>query len=97
MESSPDVKSHHQIYFKEIGHLEKAPKLRTFTNWITLGTKYSYLAGGGSVYILLLVAGMDLKSAIAKAPCKVAWDLGKMLRDPSCVTTGELSALTLHL
>ncbi|KAF9228266.1 hypothetical protein BS17DRAFT_850647, partial [Gyrodon lividus] len=49
-------------------------------------------AGGGSIYILLLVAGMDLKSTIAKVPCKVAWDLRKMLRDPSCVTT-ELQKL----
>lgn len=79
-----------QLYQLHVSVLPRAPRLRTFMDWITRGTKYAYLAGGGSIYALLLVAGMELKSVAGKSRVDVVWELGKMLRDPRCLDDGEL-------
>ena len=66
-----------QLYQLHVSVLPRAPHLRTFMDWITL-------------YALLLVAGMELKSVTGKSRVDVVWELGKMLRDPRCLDDGEL-------
>ncbi|KAF8549576.1 hypothetical protein OG21DRAFT_1390719, partial [Imleria badia] len=53
------------------------------------------VAAGGLIYTLLLVAGMDLKSVITRSSITIAWEVGKMLRDPNCIRPGEWSHLYL--
>lgn len=69
--------------------LPNAPTLRLFTDWISRGVKYAYIAGGASIYALLLVAGMGIKNKIRKESVYIIWEMGKMLRNPSCVASGK--------
>ncbi|KAG0697107.1 hypothetical protein DFH29DRAFT_812162 [Suillus ampliporus] len=38
------------------------------------------LAGGSSIYALILIAAKDLCWSITTAPAEVSWEVGKMLR-----------------
>ncbi|KAG2092944.1 uncharacterized protein F5147DRAFT_585681 [Suillus discolor] len=40
------------------------------------------LAGGGSIYALILIAAKDMRWSITTAPAEVSWEVGKMLRRP---------------
>lgn len=53
------------------------------------GTKYAYITGGASIYALFLVAGMEIKNKVKKENVLVIWQMGKMLKDPSCVDSGK--------
>jgi hypothetical protein len=65
----------------------RRPSLRTFTNWNAQGYKFALIAGGGSVYALLLIAGLDLRYRVTQLIGRTAWEVGKMLRRPE--TAGE--------
>lgn len=40
------------------------------------------LAGGGSVYLLILIAGLELRTSVSKMPSDISWQLAKILRGP---------------
>jgi hypothetical protein len=65
----------------------RIPSCRTFVEWNLFGRKFSHLAEGGTVYLLLIVAGLDLGWSLAKAHGRVVWEVGKLLREPD--NTGE--------
>jgi hypothetical protein len=52
-----------------------------------LGSKYAVVAGGGTIYTLVLVAGLQLRVALGEMSSRTAWELGKLLRQPDLGTT----------
>ncbi|KAJ8582238.1 hypothetical protein M405DRAFT_750570, partial [Rhizopogon salebrosus TDB-379] len=48
------------------------------------------LAAGGSFYILILIAGLDLKWKITRSGSRIPWEVAKMLRRPETSKTPEL-------
>ncbi|KIM64519.1 hypothetical protein SCLCIDRAFT_115218, partial [Scleroderma citrinum Foug A] len=51
-----------------------------------LGKKYVHLVVGSTIYILLMLAGLNLRWCVTRISWHTIFNLGKMLRDP--VTTG---------
>lgn len=76
------------VYDEVVGMLTfpRIPTLRTFVEWNTFGSKFALLAGGGMLYILLLITGLDLRWSVVKAHGRVLWEVAKLLRalDDSC-------------
>jgi len=61
----------------------KIPSCRTFIEWNSFGCKFASLAEGGTVYLLLIIAGLDLRWSLAKASHgRVIWEVAKLLRAP---------------
>src|SRR5882757_880630 len=60
------------------------PSCRTFVElWNLFGCKFTSLAEGGTVYLLLIIAGLDLCWSVAKASHRrVLWEVAKLLRAP---------------
>jgi hypothetical protein len=56
---------------------------RTFTDWIQSGTKFAVLAAGGTVYILIMIAGLELRTTVSSMVGDSAWQLGNALRHPN--------------
>ena len=92
MESNSAVDNIHTFY---VAHLPNSPELRTFKEWISFGKKFGRLAGGGTIYLLLLIAGLDLRSDLMKLSQVNIFNLGEMLRKPSLVKGGESIVLLL--
>lgn len=59
------------------------PCLTTFTEWYGMGSKFAALAGGGSVYILILIAGLGLRVSIGSLPRDTPLALANILRAPT--------------
>lgn len=66
------------------------PAFRTFRLWHSLGCRFAYLAGGGSVYILLMIAGLDLRWSISRAQVTVTSEVANLLRRPDDSSAGRL-------
>ena len=66
------------------------PHLRTFIRWNAMGHKFAQLASGGSVYVLLMVAGLDLCVDVSRALGRLPFEVGKMLRRPDDSPAGRL-------
>ena len=62
--------------------LECKPAQRTFYFWIATGVNFMLLAGGGSIYVLILIAAKDLRWSLTTAQAEVSWEAAKMLRRP---------------
>jgi hypothetical protein len=77
------------IYTQQIANLDYAPASRTFSDWVSFSKKFARLVAGGSLYVLVVVAGLDLRWEVAKAPHEVAFQAGEMLRKPSRAKEGE--------
>lgn len=58
------------------------PSLRAFLTWIAAGSKYAAVAGGGSIYALVLIAGLGLKASLDTMDGNVPFDLANALRHP---------------
>ncbi|KIM64082.1 hypothetical protein SCLCIDRAFT_115812 [Scleroderma citrinum Foug A] len=78
------------FYHQEIKHLPGAPALSTFQDWLSFGAKFSCIAAGGTIYCLLILCGLDLKSAVGKVHGRVPSDVAGMLRRPSLADSGML-------
>jgi len=61
--------------------LESKPAQSTFS-WISSGVKFMLLAGGSTIYALILIAAKDMHWSISTAPAKVSWEVAKMLCSP---------------
>jgi hypothetical protein len=56
------------------------------------------LAGGGSIYALILIATKDICWSITTAPSEVSWEVGKMLRHPDkCAGMSYILCFALNL
>ena len=55
------------IYLREIRRGSSASEVpyRTFVDWHTIGSKFIAIACGGSIYSLVLIAGLGLRVSIA--------------------------------
>lgn len=77
------------VYSTYIVPLIDHPEVRTFTEWVSFGKKFTRLAGGGSIYILLLISGLDLRWELAQAPQATVFSVGDMLRRPTKAKEGQ--------
>jgi hypothetical protein len=71
-----------QLYHQYISILPNAPANCTFYRWNTMGCRFISLVAAGSMYLLVLIAGLDLKWKIANTGAQVVLEVCKMLRDP---------------
>ncbi|KAG0702909.1 hypothetical protein DFH29DRAFT_998996 [Suillus ampliporus] len=55
---------------------------RTFKDWIQSGSKFAALAAGGTIYILVVVAGLELRTTVGSMVGDSPWQLGNALRQP---------------
>ncbi|KAG1845832.1 hypothetical protein F4604DRAFT_1688598 [Suillus subluteus] len=62
----------------------------TFLSVNTFGSKFALLAGGGTLYILLIITGLDLCWSMAKVHGRVIWEVAKLLRVPDDSASGDL-------
>lgn len=81
--------SYNSIYRTHVAQLQYAPLSRTFIEWIAFGKKYTRLAAGGSIYLLVLVAGLELRWEVAKAAHDIAYIIGEMVRNPKKAKESE--------
>ena len=75
---------------KHVAILDQHPPKKTFQDWIHLGQKFTQLAAGGTIYVLLMIASLNLRWCIRKVSWCTVLDLGKMLRVPASAGAGEL-------
>ncbi|KAG1738831.1 uncharacterized protein EDB91DRAFT_1248992 [Suillus paluster] len=71
-----------QFYNKEVAKLENAPSERTFHRWYEHGCKFILLAAGGSFYVLVIIAGLEIRWKVASMTFHVLRQVGNMLRQP---------------
>ncbi|KAI5980361.1 hypothetical protein EDD15DRAFT_2383680 [Pisolithus albus] len=92
MDGSSALSSIHQLYKEKIQNLpvKPQPSRTSFYRWHAVGHKFAQLARGGSLYILFLIAALDLRWAASKLQAQVPWDIGKMLRQPSTCSNSSL-------
>jgi hypothetical protein len=55
---------------------------RTFLVWHSVGSKFIAIAAGGSIYALVLIAGLGLRVAVASLVGSTHLHLADMLRSP---------------
>jgi hypothetical protein len=72
------------IYEREIkGRPLCGVSYRTFLDWHSIGSKFIAIASGGSIYALVLIAGLGLRVSIASMVGPTHLHLADMLRSPS--------------
>jgi hypothetical protein len=60
------VDSLQRLWENDVEHIPDRPSLWTFQAWNTIGVKFINIAGSGSIYALILIAGLDLWWAALK-------------------------------
>lgn len=80
----------HRFYEAYVQHLDQAPKLHTFREWLSFGAKFAQIAVGGSVYSLLILSSLNFRWDIAKVHSRVLYDVAAMLRHPKIAESGKL-------
>jgi hypothetical protein len=55
---------------------------RTFRQWVSWGTNFAVVAGGGTIYVLILIAGLNLRVSLAHFDGATAVAIGNILRNP---------------
>lgn len=83
-----------QIYNDRVVMLKDAPSERTFQRWHEYGCKFIILTAGGSFFLLVLIAGLEIRWKVASMRFVVLYQAAKMLRQPG-TTSGELSSYAL--
>ena len=78
-----------KLWEKHVAILDQHPPKKTFQDWIHLGQKFAQLAAGGTIYVLLMIAGLNLRWCIRKVSWRTVSDLGMMLRVPASAGGGE--------
>ncbi|KAG0693114.1 hypothetical protein DFH29DRAFT_763487, partial [Suillus ampliporus] len=79
-----------RVYDDHVAQLPNAPAQTTFNRWNAIGCKFISLATGGSIYILVLIVGLDMQWKIATLGGRIPWEVGKMLRQPEMCKTPTL-------
>ena len=80
--SGNELKTVTAIWKSEFEGRPGAPKDQTFRMWYASGCKYAAVAAGGSIYLLVLVAGLELKSKLSQVPGDTPWEIADILRAP---------------
>ncbi|KAG2751872.1 hypothetical protein P692DRAFT_20656722, partial [Suillus brevipes Sb2] len=70
--------------------LKSSPMERTFYCWYSTGCKCIALAASGSLYILVLVAGLEIRKKLCMCGGQAFAELGLMLRRPETSLTPDL-------
>ncbi|KIK35673.1 hypothetical protein CY34DRAFT_95694 [Suillus luteus UH-Slu-Lm8-n1] len=83
-----------KIYNDQVARLKDAPLERTFQRWHENGCKFIMLAAGGSFFLLLIIAGLEIRWKITTIRFDVLRQVAKMLRQPG-TTNGGLSLCAL--
>ncbi|KAG0692012.1 hypothetical protein DFH29DRAFT_818421, partial [Suillus ampliporus] len=58
------------------------PSERTFHCWYEHGCKFILLAAGRSFYVLVIIAGLEIRWKVASMAFHVLQQVGNMLRQP---------------
>ncbi|KAG1719211.1 hypothetical protein EDD22DRAFT_791784, partial [Suillus occidentalis] len=85
-----------QIYNDHVVMLKDAPSERTFQRWHEYGCKFIILAAGGSFFLLVLIAGLEIRWKVASMRFAVLYQAAKMLRQPG-TTSGTPQLITNHI
>ncbi|KAG1850758.1 hypothetical protein C8R48DRAFT_778107 [Suillus tomentosus] len=80
----------HRVYGDHVTKLSNAPTQTTFNCWNAIGRKFILLAAGGSSYILVLIAGLDMRWKITTLGGCIPWKVGNMLRQSETCKTPAL-------
>ncbi|KAG1837772.1 hypothetical protein F4604DRAFT_1532350, partial [Suillus subluteus] len=75
-----------RLYIKYVANLKNAPVERSFYRWYSTGCRYISLVAGGSFYILVLIAGLELHKTISEVGGNIFSEVGQMLRQPETMT-----------
>ncbi|KAH9916433.1 uncharacterized protein B0H18DRAFT_1124231 [Fomitopsis serialis] len=81
-----------RIWCHKLKDIKKGPKpkKRTFQGWCSKGVKFARVAGGGSIYILVLIALQGLRKPFGDCDRHLAEAVGNMLRCPDDSATGQI-------
>jgi hypothetical protein len=71
-----------KFYNDKVAKLGSAPSERTFHRWYEHGCKFILLAAGGSFYLLVIIAGLEIRWKVASMRFSVLQQVGSMLRQP---------------
>jgi hypothetical protein len=82
-----------KIYKDHIEKLKDAPTERTFQRWHENGCKFIILVAGGSFFILIIIAGLEIRWKITMMRFEIIRQVARMLRQPG--TSGESAFDTL--
>jgi hypothetical protein len=83
-----------QVYHDHVAKMPDPPHYKTLSRWNAIGSKFVALAAGGSFYILVLIAGLDMRHKIGTIGCRIPWEVAKMLRSPETSSTSCLAWLS---
>jgi len=93
LDNSPGISSLWGIYDTLVDPAPSGrhkPGLCMFIMWNAWGHKFAQLASSGSLYILVLVAGLDLSWSVSRVLGRVPFEVGKILRRPDDSPAGKL-------
>ncbi|KAG2086754.1 uncharacterized protein F5147DRAFT_588409 [Suillus discolor] len=79
-----------KFYNNEVAKLRSAPSERTFHRWYEHGCKFILLAAGGSFYLLVIIAGLEIWWKVASMQFSVLRQVGSMLRQPGIGDKADL-------
>ncbi|KAG1845945.1 hypothetical protein C8R48DRAFT_546547, partial [Suillus tomentosus] len=79
-----------KFYNDEVAKLRSAPSERTFHRWYEHGCKFILLAAGGSFYLLVIIAGLEIRWKVASMRSSVLRQVGSVLRQPGIGDKADL-------
>jgi hypothetical protein len=85
-----------KIYNEKIKKLQDAPSERTFQRWYEHGCKFIILAAGGSFYLLVMIAGLEIRWKITTMRFQVLRQVANMLRQPATISESSFAFLFLY-
>jgi hypothetical protein len=83
-----------EIWKYEFQDCSEAPKEHTFRNWYHIGCKYGAIVSGGSVYFLVLIAGLGLRTTLSDMSGDTPWQVADILRAPP---QGKINFISLNV
>ncbi|KAG6369863.1 hypothetical protein JVT61DRAFT_13424 [Boletus reticuloceps] len=86
-----------KLFDARVSCLAFAPKKRTFTEWVSMGKKYVRLATGGSIYILVLLSGLQLRRDVTKASHKTLTTVSEHLIKPQLANQGDRNLIEQNI
>ena len=89
--ASTQLKTVTAIRESEFQDCSDAPKDHTFRQWYAAGCKFAAVAAGGSLYLLILIAGLSLKTKLSQMPGDTPWEIADILRAPPHSMSTQLS------
>ncbi|KAG1868759.1 hypothetical protein C8R48DRAFT_771536 [Suillus tomentosus] len=86
-----------RIYNDQVAKLKNAPSEHTFQRWNENGCKFIILAAGGSFFLLVIIAGLEIRWKITTIRFEVLRQVAKMLRQPGTTSGKPESSVTPQL